>query len=262
MLQRINFHLGLALVLTMPMQLLAADEADHRDRFTEHVLLSTSGHKLPYRQLAPAQIEPGKKYPLVIFLHGAGERGSDNKKQLVHGMSDFASDAIMAKFPAFVVAPQCAEGKKWVEIDWTLDSHTMPEKPSDPLAATFELIDFLQKTQPIDANRIYITGLSMGGYGTWDAIQRRPELFAAAVPICGGGDPAMAKQIQFVPLWVFHGDADTAVKVGRSREMVEAIKDVGTEVKYTEYKGVGHDSWTRTYKDPALYEWLFAQRKK
>jgi predicted peptidase len=239
-----------------------ADEADHRDRFTDHLLLSTSGHKLPYRQLAPAKVEAGKKYPLVVFLHGAGERGSDNKKQLVHGMNDFASDAIMAKYPAFVVAPQCADEKKWVEVDWTLDSHTMPEQPSDPLAATFELIDVLQKTQPIDAQRIYITGLSMGGYGTWDAISRRPELFAAAAPICGGGDPAMAKQIQFVPLWVFHGDKDEAVKVNRSREMVQAIKDVGTDVKYTEYKGVGHDSWTQTYKDPAFYEWLFAQRKK
>jgi predicted peptidase len=130
------------------------------------------------------------------------------------------------------------------------------------MAALFELIDHLQRTQPIDARRIYLTGLSMGAFGVWDAIQRRPELFAAAAPICGGGDPILAKQIQFVPLWVFHGDADTTVKVHRSREMVEAVKGVGTDVKYTEYKDVGHDSWTQTYKDPALYEWMFAQRRK
>jgi predicted peptidase len=130
------------------------------------------------------------------------------------------------------------------------------------MTAVLGLIDELKNTQPIDTKRIYITGLSMGGYGVWDAIQRRPDLFAAAAPICGGGDPILAKQIQFVQLWVFHGDKDDTVKVERSRQMVKALKDVGTEVKFTEYKDVGHDSWTQTYKDPALYEWLFAQRKK
>ena len=250
-----------AVVLAMPGPS-AAQEPDNRDRFTAHVFQDTAKNKLPYRQLAPATLAAGQKYPLVIFLHGAGERGSDNKKQLIHGMNDFASDEVRAKYPAFVIAPQCPEGKKWVEVDWTLPSHAMPEQPSEPLASVFELIDHLQKKQPIDSRRIYITGLSMGGFGVWDAIQRRPELFAAAAPICGGGDPILAKQIQFVPLWVFHGDADDTVKVNRSREMVAALKGVGTEVKYTEYKGVGHDSWTRTYKDPALYAWMFAQRKK
>lgn len=239
-----------------------ADETDNRDRFTEHTLKSSSGLALPYRLLAPAKIDPGRKYPLVIFLHGGGERGTDNRKQLVHGMNDFASDEIRTKYPAFVVAPQCPEDKKWVEVDWKLESHAMPAQPSEPMAAVFELLDHLQHTQPIDARRVYLTGLSMGGFGVWDAIQRRPELFAAAAPICGGGDPILAKQIQFVPLWVFHGEADEAVKVSRSREMVEAVKAVGTDVKYTEYKGVGHDSWTQTYKDPALYAWLFAQRRK
>lgn len=261
MLARYTSILSLALAIVMPLTAFA-EEPDHRDRFTEHVFLSTAGSKLPYRQLAPAKVAQGQKYPLVIFLHGAGERGTDNKKQLVHGMNDFASDAVMAKYPAFVVAPQCPEEKKWVEVPWTDESHAMPAEPSESMTAVFELIDTLQKTQPIDAKRIYITGLSMGGFGTWDAIQRRPELFAAAVPICGGGDPILAKQIQFVPLWVFHGDADKAVKVNRSREMVAALKGVGTEVKYTEYKDVEHDSWTRTYADPALYAWLFAQRKK
>jgi len=239
-----------------------ADETDNRDRFTEHTLAASSGLKLPYRQLAPARIVPGQKYPLVIFLHGGGERGSDNQKQLVHGVNEFASDEIRAKYPAFVVAPQCPEEMRWVEVDWTLDAHQMPAQPSEPLAALFELLDHLQRTQPIDSRRIYLTGLSMGGFGVWDTIQRRPELFAAAAPICGGGDPILAKQIQFVPLWVFHGDADETVKVNRSRAMVEAVKGVGTEVKYTEYKGVGHDSWTQTYKDPALYAWMFSQRRK
>lgn len=253
--------LTLSLAILMSNLAPAADPAA-RDRFTDELFLSTSGNSLKFRQLAPAKLEAGKKYPLVIFLHGAGERGSDNKKQLIHGVTELAADEMRARYPAFVIAPQCPEGKKWVEIDWSADSHTMPAEPSQPLAAVFELVDTLLKTQPIDAQRIYITGLSMGGYGTWDAIQRRPDMFAAAVPVCGGGDPALAKQIQFTPLWAFHGDQDQAVKVKRSREMIEALKGVGAEPLYTEYKGVGHDSWTETYKNPKLYEWLFAQRRE
>lgn len=240
----------------------AADPPDNRDRLAAAMFKDTAGHTLPYRLLSPAKAAAGTKYPLVIFLHGAGERGTDNEKQLVHGMNEFASDDIMAKYPAFVVVPQCPDGKRWVEVDWTLDSHQMPAQPSEPMSSLFELIDSLIKTRPIDTRRIYITGLSMGAFGVWDAVQRRPELFAAAAPICGGGDPVLAKQIHFVPVWAFHGDEDKTVKVSRSREMIEALRNLDEEPKYTEYKGVGHDSWTRTYKDPALYEWLFAQRKK
>jgi predicted peptidase len=235
--------------------------ADNLSRFVENVYADSAGHKLPYRMLSPAKIEPGRKYPLVVFLHGAGERGSDNKRQLVHGMNDFASDEIMAKYPAFVIAPQCPEGKKWVEVDWGAAQHTMPEKSSESLAACFELIDSLVKEEPIDSQRIYITGLSMGGYGTWDAIQRRPDLFAAAVPICGGGDTAGAAKMKDVPIWAFHGDADMAVRVERSRAMIKAIEAAGGRPKYTEYPQVGHNSWSRTYADPALYEWLFAQKQ-
>ena len=121
-------------------------------------------------------------------------------------------------------------------------------------------LDQLIAKKPIDTRRIYLTGLSMGGYGTWDLIARQPERFAAAIPICGGGDPATAERIKHIPLWVFHGDADSAVKVSRSRDMVAALKQAGGEPKYTEYEGVGHDSWTRTYKSPEIYEWLFSQR--
>lgn len=262
MFARLFTRVGLAVAALLPMHTISAEEPDNRDRFAAAVFQDTAGNKLPYRVLAPAKLDPAVKYPLVIFLHGAGERGSDNKKQLVHGMNDFASDEIMAKYPAFVIAPQCPEGQKWVDIDWSAESHQMPAKPSEAMASVFDLIDSFIKTKPVDPKRIYITGLSMGGYGTWDAIQRRPELFAAAVPICGGGDPILAKQIQVVPIWAFHGDKDEAVKVERSRQMIEALKDVGAEPKYTEYKGVGHDSWTKTYKDPAVYEWMFAQRKE
>ena len=232
-----------ALLLAMTAPLAAAD--DHRDRFAAQTF-KHGDFELPYRMLSPKAVAADIKYPLVIFLHGAGERGTDNKIQLEHGMNDFASDAIMEKYPAYVVAPQCPPERKWVEVDWTLESHTIPDEPSVPLAATFALIETLRQELPIDDRRIYLTGLSMGGYGTWDALARKPDLFAAAAPICGGGDPAVAAKFKHVPLWAFHGDQDTAVKPKRSREMIEALKAAGGTPKYTEYPGVGHDSWAQT----------------
>jgi predicted peptidase len=246
-------------LLLMPAVFAAAAD-DYRDRF-EPRKYDDRGFTLPYRLLKPKDYVPQEKYPLVVFLHGAGERGNDNVKQLVHGMNNFASDEIMAKYPAFVIAPQCPEDRKWVEVDWRLEAHTLPESPSVSLEAMFRLIDALQQEFAIEAGRIYITGLSMGGYGAWDALARKPELFAAAAPICGGGDPAVASRFKDVPLWAFHGDQDEGVKPKRSREMIEALKAAGGDPKYTEYKGVGHDSWTQTYADPELYAWLFAQRK-
>jgi predicted peptidase len=220
------------------------------------------GFALPYRLLRPKDLHANQKYPLVVFLHGAGECGNDNAKQLVHGMNDFASREIMAKYPAFVIAPQCPEGRKWVEVDWRLDAHPLPEEPSISLAATLQLIEALQNEFPIDERRIYLTGLSMGGFGVWDLLARRPELFAAAVIVCGGGDPAFAERMKTVPIWAFHGEQDPAVKLKRSRDMIEALQAAGGDPKYTEYRGVGHDSWTQTYADPAMHAWLFAQKKQ
>lgn len=216
---------------------------------------------LRYRLMKPGNVEPGKEYPLVIFFHGAGERGEDNTKQLVHGMADFASKANRQQYPCFVVAPQCPNGQQWVDTPWTLDAHTMPEKPAPALQLSLDLLGSLQKELPIDPARIYVTGLSMGGFAAWDAIQRQPNLFAAAAPVCGGGDPAFAKSIASIPLWAFHGDKDTAVKPRRSRDMIEAIKAAGGSPRYTEYPGVGHNSWVATYRNPEFYAWLFKQRK-
>lgn len=229
------------------------------DALSAETFTSKSGGELKYRLLTPAKIEEGKKYPLVIFLHGAGERGSDNAAQLKHGVTDFVRH--QADFPCFLIAPQCPEGKRWVEVDWSAPSHDQPEKPGDQMAMVRELIDRTVAEKPVDASRIYITGLSMGGYGTWDAIARYPDLFAAAAPICGGGDPKHAKAIKDLPIWCFHGDQDQAVKVERSRQMIEAIKSAGGEPKYTEYPGVAHDSWTRTYANDEFFAWLFAQKK-
>ena len=233
---------------------------DLAERFSKQVFQTESGEKLPYRLLEPRSPCSGT-YPLVVFLHGAGERGDDNVKPLIHGVKTFATDEYRKKFPCFVIAPQCPTGKRWVEVDWSKDSHTMPEKPSDPMRLTLALIESLKSEFPIDPNRVYITGLSMGGYGSWDAIQRHPELFAAAAPVCGGGDPAGAERMVDIPVWAFHGDKDTAVKPHRSRDMIAAIEKAGGKPKYTEYPGVGHNSWVKAYSTPELYEWMFAQKK-
>ena len=235
--------------------------ADNTDRY-EGRQHKQGDFVLPYRLLKPKDYDPKQKYPVVLFLHGGGERGTDNQKQLIHGLNDFAADDIMAKYPAFVVAPQCPEGKRWVEVDWSADSHVLPEQPSIPLAASLDLLDALAKEFSIDANRVYITGLSMGGYGVWDALAREPERFAAAAVICGGGDPAHAEKMKGIPIWAFHGDEDTTVKPHRSREMIAAIKAAGGQPKYTEYPTTGHHSWAQTYSNPELYEWLFSQKRK
>jgi predicted peptidase len=181
-------------------------------------------------------------------------------------MNEFAADEIMDKYPAFVVAPQCPDGKQWVDVSWSADSHTMPKEPAEPLRQSLDLIAALQKEFAIDKSRIYVTGLSMGGFGAWDAIQRRPEFFAAAVPVCGGGDAALAEKnsekIKDVPVWAFHGAEDGAVKPKRSRDMIAALKKAGGSPKYTEYEKVGHNSWEKAYVDAKMYEWLFAQKKE
>jgi predicted peptidase len=216
---------------------------------------------LLYRLLKPLNYDAQKKYPLILFLHGAGERGNDNKAQLMHVVAIFTTPENRAKFPCFVLAPQCPAGQKWSDVNWGAERHQQPEQPATPMALSMKLIAQLEKDYRIDSQRLYVTGLSMGGYGTWDALARYPDRFAAGVPICGGGDENTAAKIAKIPIWVFHGDQDGAVKVTRSRSMVEALKKAGGSPKYTEYPGVGHDSWVPASKDPELLPWLFAQKR-
>jgi predicted peptidase len=160
-----------------------------------------------------------------------------------------------------LVAPLCPKGKKSSDVDWGTPSYTLPKDPSGPGRLVLELIPALQKEYSIDAKRIYLTGLSVGGYGTWDLLARKPELFAAAAPICGG-DEKTAETIAKIPIWVFHGAKDAAVKVERWRNMVEALKKAGGSPKYTEYPNEGHASWAPAYKDPEMMKWLFAQKRE
>lgn len=233
------------------------------DPFTAQTYTGKDGATLPYRLLAPEQAEPGKRYPLVIFLHGAGERGTDNQKQLQHAVRLFATAENRKQYPCYVIAPQCPDGKKWCEVDWgDPKPHQTPAQPSEPMGLLLGLIDEFRQRPSVDQARLYVSGLSMGGFGTWDLITRRPGQFAAAVPVCGGADVNAAATLSKMPIWVFHGGNDTVVKTVRSQLMVEALKKAGsTVVKYTEYPGVGHDSWNPAFKEAELLSWLFAQRR-
>jgi len=227
---------------------------------------------LPYRIMYPLNYNPKKKYPVVLFLHGAGERGRDNQAQLVHGSKLFADSANRAKFPAIVIFPQCPYTDFWANIkivkDRTDSTPLEIEFPTDraigkSLGLVSQLIDSFAATRSVDTRRIYVGGLSMGGMGTFEMLWRKPGFFAAAFPICGGGATTnIATYGKDFPIWVFHGAADPVVNVEYSRQMVGGLKDVGAKVKYSEYPGVKHDSWTNAFAEPDLLPWLFSQQKK
>ncbi len=240
---------------------LVTGHAVAEDGFQPRTFTGAKG-TLNYQILTPAERKPDQKYPLVLFLHGAGERGDNNTSQLKHGGRMFLEAGNRARFPAFVVFPQCPNRQKWVEVDWGQPiPHQQPAEPSVPMSLVLELVPDLQKTLPIDTNRTYVMGLSMGGFGTWDILARKPEWFAAAVPICGGADDSTAPKLAGIPIWTFHGDKDTIVKTARTRSMVEALKRAGSQVKYTEFPGVGHDAWSPAFAEQELLPWLFAQRR-
>lgn len=217
------------------------------------------GEPLNYRIYAPEKTEAGRRYPLVLFLHGAGSRGDDNARQLHWGWPIVLY--MKAKgLGAYLIAPQCPKGKQWVDTPWGLLAHKMPDCSSEPMSLVIELLEKTIRDMPVDASRVYVTGLSMGGYGTWDIVQRRPELFAAAIPVCGGGDSSLAWKIRSVPIWTFHGDKDDEVPVARSRQMVSALWQCDGNIRYREYPGVGHGCWIPTYNDHTVLDWLFAQK--
>lgn len=224
------------------------------------VFKNAEGEALNYRIYQPENLPDGKKVPLVFFFHGAGERGNDNRAQLKHDVSNLVQYAL-EKEPAIVIAPQCPTGMQWVNTNWSAPSHLMPSMPSMPMKLALQLLQEAISTLPVDPDRVYVTGISMGGYGTWDIIQRKPGLFAAAIPICGGGDTTRAPLLKALPIWAFHGDKDGAVPVSRSRDMFKAIKDCGGNIQYREYPGAGHDVWTRTYADKTVLVWLFSQKR-
>ena len=221
-----------------------------------------AGLVLPYRLFVPAACSAGAPCGLLLFLHGAGERGKDNQAQLGNDALAFVDPAAQAENPTIVVYPQCPEGMQWVDSDWNKGTYSLAATPiSKPLTAVLALLAWLQSQHPVDPTRVLVTGLSMGGYGTWDIVARQPTLFAGALALCGGGDPAQAATMRDLPIWAFHGDQDPAVPVRGSRNMVSALRAVGASPRYTEIAGHGHDIWTVAYRDPAVVRWLLSQRR-
>jgi predicted peptidase len=223
---------------------------------------------LNYRILYPENFNPDQQYPVLLFLHGAGERGSDNEKQLVHGAKLFLQRPVRQAFPAIMIFPQCPENSYWagVKIDRSqgsvkLDfSEEMP--PTTPMLLVEGLLDSLVSQKFTDTSRIYVMGLSMGGMGTFEIVARNPDLFAAAIPICGGGNSELVdRYATSTPFWIFHGALDDVVKPENSSIMALAIQRAGGNPALTIFPYANHNSWDPAFDHPELLPWLFGQKK-
>jgi predicted peptidase len=242
------------------------DSVSQFPEFEKREHITKNGVWMPYRILYPEAYDSAKKYPLVIFLHGVGERGGDNEKQLVHGASIFLKKDNRKKYPCIVIFPQCPNEGYWASAK--IDRSTKPvtfdfdysRNPTPSLFAAIEIMDKTIREERVDSSRVYIMGLSMGGMGTFEAIHRYPEKFAAAVPICGGGDTLRySKKVRAFPFFIFHGEEDNVVSVDHSRRMVDKLRKLGAKVRYVEYPGVKHSSWKDAFAEDDLLPWLFSQ---
>jgi predicted peptidase len=200
---------------------------------------------LEYLLYLPANYDENKKWPLIMFLHGAGERGSNIELVKIHGIPKIVEND--DAFPFIAISPQCPEKAFWGMYNDVL----------------FELLKEIENTYSVDKSRVYLTGLSMGGYGTWMLAIKNPEEFAAIVPICGGyDDPDEVRKIKDIPVWAFHGAKDEVVPMKHTQELVDILTECGGNVKFTIYPDANHDSWTETYDNPELYKWLLNQKRR
>jgi len=231
-------------------------------------LLVHQNDTLPYRILIPKNYNSQKSYPLLIFLHGAGERGSDNKSQLVHGSFLFKSEDFRNNYPAIVVFPQCPDKSSWANVKRNYDMLNGKKfdffkeiSENKQLIMVEKLLDFIEKKYSIDPTRRYVGGLSMGGMGTFELVARNPDYFAAAFPICGGGNPDWSDLLKTTPFWIFHGEDDGVVSVDFSRKMYEALSAEKASVRFTVYPEVNHNSWDNAFAEPDLMHWLFSNKR-
>jgi predicted peptidase len=225
-----------------------ADDAS-KTGFLDLAFKDSTGKEVKYVLFVPHDYKGEKAYPLILFLHGSGETfdGKNEGKQAEVGIGKAVKKEAKT-FPAFVLMPQ-AQKRSW-------------QADGEDAQRALDILKSVEKDYKIDDKRLYLTGLSMGGYGTWSLAAKYPEKWAAIVPICGGGNVKDAEKIKAIPCWCFHGDADKSVSVDKSRAMVKALTEAGGEPKYDEYPGVGHNSWDKAYATKELYEWLFKQQKK
>lgn len=227
------------------------------------------GDTLPYRILYPDDYDPEGSYPVLFFLHGAGERGNDNQKQLVHGANLFLKDSVRHVFPAIVVFPQCSEDSYWSNVDIRSNAEGGREfyfrtkgKPSTGMSLFLRLVKHIRRHEAVDKQRVYIGGLSMGAMGTYEALRRKPKFFAAAFAICGGDNTSNVKKYAHVPLWIFHGEQDNVVPATHSHAVVAELRRLEANPKATFYPMANHNSWDNAFAEPELLPWLFSHAKK
>lgn len=221
---------------------------------------------LLYRLLLPENFDPAKKYPVLFFLHGAGERGKNNEAQLVHGSKLFLTERVRKDFPAIVVFPQCPANDFWanVQIRNTGDRFGFQKggEPGKAMDLLMTLVNNFRSLKYTDKDRFYVGGLSMGGMGTLEILRRKPKVFAAAFSICGGDTIENVKKYKKVPLWFFHGEKDSVVPVEKSKVVVAELQKLkAPDVKLTLYPDVNHNSWDAAFAEPGLLPWLFSHRK-
>jgi predicted peptidase len=257
----------LALVIILTFFCFSAKSQD-KSLFKKEIYVSGTD-TLQYRFLLPLNYDASKKYPLILFLHGSGERGNDNEAQLIHGSSLFLRDSIREKYPAIVIFPQCRENSYWSNVNRFEDKHGEERyiyqaggKPTLDMELLQRLLKKIIKEYPVEKKQIYAGGLSMGGMGTFEVVWRNPKLFAAAFPICGGADVASAKRFKKTHWWIFHGAKDDVVMPQFSQRIVTALEEIQADVKFTLYPEANHNSWDNAFAEPDLLPWLFSQKKK
>jgi len=255
---------SLILLLSMyPNNVTGQDLSEYKKDMVVH-----KGDTLPYRILLPLNYNPNVKYPLILFLHGSGERGNDNNLQLTHGADLFLKESVRQEYPAVIVFPQLAKDHQWTYL--VSDQESSPGELIYPIKKTKVkhqellkvLIKTLKKNFNLDKNRFYVGGLSLGGMGTFEIVNQNPKMFAAAFPICGGANPEIATRINKPSWWIFHGVDDVVVPARYSQQMYDALIQVGADVKLSMYPGVNHDSWTNAFAEPDLLKWLFSKSLK
>jgi predicted peptidase len=227
------------------------------DGFSSRSFTGTGGVTMPYRLFVPDARARVRPLPVIIYLHGGGGAGTDNLKQIAGGNTNgthlWTSAEMQGRHPAFVLAPQLPGDHQWSAPD--------SDAVAPYAALVLELLASLNKEFATDPDRVYLMGQSRGGRGTWDLISKRPDLFAAAVPVCGDGKASRVVAARALPIWAFHGARDQTIPVTGSRELVSALRAAGSAVKYTEYPDAGHNVWTLAFAERELPEWLFAQRR-
>lgn len=241
--------------------LLTADSLAVKYNMEQMQYKTSDGKVLNYCRREMNWDQPGKA-AVLLFLHGAGERGADNEKQLFHGAREITEWCSKNKMKVLLIFPQCPAGKQWVDTPWNALSHTLPAE-SESMKLAMGMLNKELERSDVDLQRVYIAGISMGGFGTWDALSRYPEKFAAAFPVCGGADLAMAERVKDIPILTYHGDSDTVVLTKRTREMFAAVKAAGgTMIRYVEVPDCGHNSWTPAFSVEDNWKWLFSQKKE